>query len=97
LVLPDSTLWVSISIFYAKLYSNSFMASLNGRQSLRNAFNGRDFIDMPVLSQASTLKPSQHALGAVKLSPGPNTGDLVANDVLFEILKAGPIDGAQQC
>lgn len=33
--LPNSALWVSISIFYSKLYSNSLMAALNGRQSLR--------------------------------------------------------------
>ncbi|KAF7981412.1 hypothetical protein HWV62_33391 [Athelia sp. TMB] len=30
-----TTLWICISIFYAKLYSNSFMASLNGREYLR--------------------------------------------------------------
>lgn len=33
----STTLWICISIFYAKLYSNSFMASLNGRQYLRTA------------------------------------------------------------
>jgi len=33
----STTLWVCISIFYAKLYSNSLMASLNGREYLRSA------------------------------------------------------------
>lgn len=37
LALPKTSLWICISIFYAKLYSNSFMASLNGREQLRNS------------------------------------------------------------
>lgn len=34
--LSHTYLWIGVSFFYAKLYSNSFFASLNGRMSLRN-------------------------------------------------------------
>ncbi|KAF4597557.1 hypothetical protein EYR40_008019 [Pleurotus pulmonarius] len=41
-VCPEQTLegtamWISVSLFYGKLYSNTFMASLNGRNFLRRA------------------------------------------------------------
>ncbi|KZP28540.1 hypothetical protein FIBSPDRAFT_1039641 [Athelia psychrophila] len=39
LALPKTSLWVAISIFYSKLYSNSLMASLNGRKVLRDKYN----------------------------------------------------------
>jgi hypothetical protein len=32
---PGTALWISITLFYAKLYSNCLLASLNGRISLR--------------------------------------------------------------
>jgi len=37
LAMSKTLLWICISIFYAKLYSNSFMATLNGRSTLRAA------------------------------------------------------------
>lgn len=37
LALPTTTLWIGITTFHCKLYSNSLMASLNARDSLRNA------------------------------------------------------------
>ncbi|KAF7981495.1 hypothetical protein HWV62_33039 [Athelia sp. TMB] len=36
LALPNTALWVGVSGFYCKLYSNSLMASLNAREILRN-------------------------------------------------------------
>ncbi|KAH7914161.1 hypothetical protein BJ138DRAFT_1144516 [Hygrophoropsis aurantiaca] len=33
--MAETALWITISMFYAKLYSNSLLASLNGRSSLR--------------------------------------------------------------
>ncbi|KAF7983117.1 hypothetical protein HWV62_24071 [Athelia sp. TMB] len=36
LALPNTTLWIGITTFHCKLYSNSLMASLNARESLRN-------------------------------------------------------------
>jgi len=36
LTLPNTTLWIGITTFHCKLYSNSLMASLNARESLRN-------------------------------------------------------------
>ncbi|KAF7968817.1 hypothetical protein HWV62_29254 [Athelia sp. TMB] len=36
LSLPNTALWVGVSGFYCKLYSNSLMASLNAREILRN-------------------------------------------------------------
>ncbi|KAJ3781210.1 hypothetical protein GGU10DRAFT_367470 [Lentinula aff. detonsa] len=35
LAMPDTFVWIGITLFYAKLYSNSLLASLNGRASLR--------------------------------------------------------------
>ncbi|KAA1476147.1 hypothetical protein DENSPDRAFT_843047 [Dentipellis sp. KUC8613] len=35
--LPDTSVWICISVFYAKLYSNSLLASLNGRTFLRRS------------------------------------------------------------
>jgi len=34
-VMPTSALWIGISLFYAKLYSNSFLAILNSRSIIR--------------------------------------------------------------
>ncbi|KZP08289.1 hypothetical protein FIBSPDRAFT_939073 [Athelia psychrophila] len=36
LALPETTIWIGISAFYGKLYSNSLMASLNAREALRS-------------------------------------------------------------
>ncbi|KAF4596294.1 hypothetical protein EYR38_007671 [Pleurotus pulmonarius] len=35
--LEGTAMWISVSLFYGKLYSNTFMASLNGRNFLRRA------------------------------------------------------------
>ncbi|KAF7984488.1 hypothetical protein HWV62_14614 [Athelia sp. TMB] len=40
LALPKTTLWIGVSTFYAKLYSNSLMASLNARETLRTIATG---------------------------------------------------------
>ncbi|KAJ7626271.1 hypothetical protein DFH06DRAFT_1228419 [Mycena polygramma] len=41
-LLPTSALWIGISLFYAKLYSNSFYAILNSRSVIRQGFNTTD-------------------------------------------------------
>ncbi|KAJ7764863.1 hypothetical protein B0H16DRAFT_1525989 [Mycena metata] len=35
---PSTALWIGISLFYAKLYSNSFLAILNSRSTIRRGF-----------------------------------------------------------
>ncbi|KAJ7112915.1 hypothetical protein C8R44DRAFT_233603 [Mycena epipterygia] len=37
--LPNTALWIGISLFYAKLYSNSFLAILNSRSILRQGYS----------------------------------------------------------
>jgi len=75
LVLPNTTIWVAISIFYSKLYSNSLMASLNARNSLRTVMDESDVIE---LSSGGTTVNFSRQLEAPKTSKSfqrPDSGD----------------------
>ncbi|KAF7975853.1 hypothetical protein HWV62_8431 [Athelia sp. TMB] len=78
LVLPNTTLWVAVSIFYSKLYSNSLMASLNARSSLRTAMNDSDLTELG--SSAGTAvnassRKSEQARKASKTFQRPANGN----------------------
>ncbi|KAJ7134455.1 hypothetical protein C8R44DRAFT_770513 [Mycena epipterygia] len=55
--LPTSALWIGISLFYAKLYSNSFLAILNSRSVLR--------LDLNTDSHDQTTDLSFHTLSGL--------------------------------
>ncbi|EJD00103.1 uncharacterized protein FOMMEDRAFT_159715 [Fomitiporia mediterranea MF3/22] len=42
LTMPDNFIWLALFVFLAKTYSNSFLATLNARKSLRSHFGSRD-------------------------------------------------------
>ncbi|KZP26352.1 hypothetical protein FIBSPDRAFT_928780 [Athelia psychrophila] len=76
---PDTSLWICIAIFYGKLYSNSLMASLNGREFLRtsrltSANGGAPANDwtMPSLNPVSTaVNPIAEGSGSPREKPRP--------------------------
>ncbi|KAF7968444.1 hypothetical protein HWV62_30567 [Athelia sp. TMB] len=68
----STTLWICVSIFYAKLYSNSLLATLNSRESLRNGLQDTQMSSAGHAARAMQVSVQHESAVSVEMSPRSN-------------------------
>ncbi|KAG2021371.1 hypothetical protein CC2G_006616 [Coprinopsis cinerea AmutBmut pab1-1] len=76
LAAPDTTIWLAIYTCLAKLYSNSVLAALNSRKTLRSRLSPTEIVSLPELGTKDSQAPptSERIHSAIRFSASPVKG-----------------------